>query len=128
MPRSEFTHAEVAGDSEDWRHECECRYVLDGMPSREHRNAYLNGETRDGKFQRGVKQIRGEAATERLRIDVLALAALRADEAGRKRIIAGVRENESHVFASRVSARLNECLAAREVNQPSAEAGITKEQ
>lgn len=83
MPMSELTGTEVASDSEAWRHECECRWVLDGMADREQRNAYLDGETDyAGKLTRkGVKHQRGEEAVERIRRDVYRLIELRRTRA-----------------------------------------------
>ena len=76
---SELTQTEVASDSEAWRFECECRWILDGMSTREQRNDYLDGEIdHSGKLTRkGVKHQRGDAAVERIRAGVYALIAAR---------------------------------------------------
>ncbi|WP_159711599.1 DUF7696 family protein, partial [Geminicoccus flavidas] len=66
--------------SEAWRHECECRYVLDGLHSRESRNRWLYGNP-DGErppdgvsFPKGcVAKIRGVEAADRIKAGVLAI-------------------------------------------------------
>lgn len=79
MPISEFTGKEVPNTSEEWRHECECRWLLDGFKDRDARNLYLDGGMVDSKFKRGVKQARGEAAVNVLRADTLRLFQLRQE-------------------------------------------------
>lgn len=77
--RSELSDEPVDIYSEAWRHECECRYVLDGLHSRESRNRWLYGSSdgarpADGNFPRGcVAKIRGVEAADRIKAGVLAI-------------------------------------------------------
>ncbi len=80
--RSELSDEPVDMDSEAWRHECECRYVLDGLHSRESRNRWLYGND-DGKdrnygpgstnSKKCVAAKRGVEAADRIKADVLAI-------------------------------------------------------
>lgn len=54
---------EVANNSEEWRHECECRWVL-GLPTKAARLRYLYGASEvdakgQVKFWKGIAQVRG---------------------------------------------------------------------
>ncbi|WP_191058449.1 DUF7696 family protein [Geminicoccus harenae] len=75
--RSELSDEPVDIYSEAWRHECECRYVLDGLHSKESRNRWLYGspdgaQPADGNFPRGcVAKIRGVEAADRIKAGVL---------------------------------------------------------
>ena len=72
---------EVSNYSEEYRHHCECQFLLD-MPSRAHRLRYLygheekwsNGQKR--VIVKGVKHTRGEAAARHLQEDATKLHAL----------------------------------------------------
>lgn len=56
----------VLSDSEEWRHECEARHVIN-MRGIAERRAYLRGRIDDhGKIHGGVLQKRGEEAVKRL--------------------------------------------------------------
>ena len=72
---------QVSSWSEDWRHECEARFIL-AMPTLRKRRAILYGETESlrisGKWitklaYRGIKQTRGEAEVARLERTMMAL-------------------------------------------------------
>ncbi len=63
---------EVSTWSEEWKHECEVRFLA-GLPLGD-RNRALDGE-KDGI--RGMKSIRGEAAVAHLRAEIDRYAALR---------------------------------------------------
>jgi hypothetical protein len=56
---------EFVSTSEEWRHECELRYVLGLSPA--DWDAYFNGVKDTGN--RGIVAIRGIAAAERLKAD-----------------------------------------------------------
>lgn len=59
--------------SEEWRHECEARSVLNFKSKRARQN-YLFGTIDDrGKAKGGVLQVRGEAACKRLEETILLL-------------------------------------------------------
>lgn len=64
---------QVSNYSEEWRHECEARHVLN-MPTKTARQNYLWG-TRDhwGKYSGGIRQKRGDDACRRLEDTILAL-------------------------------------------------------
>ena len=82
MPRSEITGAELDTNGEEWRHECEARWVL-AMDGRAARNAYLDG-TYDsfGKvLKKGIKHTRGDAEVQRIRTTVYALIEARKTRA-----------------------------------------------
>lgn len=64
---SEFTGEPVDTYSEAWRHECEVRHVVDRIPTRELRNAFLAR----------VSAIRGQAAADQLRADAMRLWEIR---------------------------------------------------
>lgn len=80
--RSELSDEPVDIYSEAWRHECECRYVLDGLHSRESRNRWLYGND-DGKdrnygpgstnSQKCIAAKRGVEAADRIKAGVLAI-------------------------------------------------------
>lgn len=57
------------GYSEQHRHECEVRYLL-SLASRAARVLYLEGDQAEGGTRKGVRQIRGDKAADRLRADV----------------------------------------------------------
>ena len=88
-PISEFTGQPVTDTtSEEWRHECECRYVLDCMPDKITRQRYLYGEMDLGATvkRRGIAQIRGKAEADRIRDGVLKLYRLRKEQAEAARV------------------------------------------
>lgn len=59
--------------SEDWRHECEARYIL-AMPNLQERRNFLYGyEKPDGKKFQGVLGMRGAAEVKRLEKTMLAI-------------------------------------------------------
>lgn len=60
--------------SEAWRHECEARHVL-AMPTVEARRRYLWGYSnkQTGKWVRGIKDARGEAACRQLETTIRTL-------------------------------------------------------
>ena len=60
-PTSEMTGEPVDPYSDAWRHECECRYVLDQMTSRPQRASYLEG----------IEQRRGKPSADRIKADIL---------------------------------------------------------
>jgi hypothetical protein len=64
---SEFTGLEIDTFSEDWRHECEVRHIVDNIPTRELRNAHLGL----------VAKIRGQAAADHLRAESMRLWEIR---------------------------------------------------
>lgn len=57
MPISEFTGEILDSRSEEWRHECECRYLL-SLPSKFDRLEYID-----------VRRKRGAASADRLKDD-----------------------------------------------------------
>jgi hypothetical protein len=64
---------EVDCASEEWRHECEARAILN-MPTKGMRQDYLWGALDErGKPRGGVLQLRGEAEVKRLEATILAL-------------------------------------------------------
>jgi hypothetical protein len=64
----------VDSASEDWRHECEARHILN-MPRKRDRLDYLHGtfNPRYGKDEGGILQRRGPAAVKRLEQTILEL-------------------------------------------------------
>lgn len=66
-PKSELTGEPVDPYSEAWRHECECRHVLDKMGSRAERAAYLEG----------IEQKRGKPSADKIKTDILFLHYMR---------------------------------------------------
>lgn len=64
----------VTSDSEEWRFECEARYVLD-MPNKEVRQTFLRGEFNPKTQLRtgGLIKIRGVEYVERLEAKILEL-------------------------------------------------------
>lgn len=81
MPTSEFTGQPADTSSEDWRHECEVRWLLDEL-TLEQRRAYVNGVIersggRDIVTAKGVRQKRGAEAAEKIINDLRKLNALR---------------------------------------------------
>lgn len=65
---------EVSNYSEEWRHECEARAILN-MPTKRQRQDFLWGKW-DPERNRdigGVQQVRGEAAVTRLEETILSL-------------------------------------------------------
>jgi hypothetical protein len=73
-----YDGTEVSNYSEEWRHECEARAILD-MPSKRARQDYLYGryDQQWKKERGGVLQIRGEAALKRLEETALAIWEMR---------------------------------------------------
>ena len=69
-PKSELTGEPVDPYSEAWRHECECRHILDKMGSRAERAAYIAG----------VEDRRGKPSADRIRADILFLHYFRQAE------------------------------------------------
>jgi len=66
----------VPTSSEEWRHECEVEAVLAMRPGQ--RKNFFDGATdAEGRRERGVTDIRGAAAVERIRIDMARLEDLR---------------------------------------------------
>lgn len=65
---------QVSSYSEDWRHECEARFICN-MPTRERRRAYLYGEldVTTGQRRGGILQRRGKGEVERLEKTIRAL-------------------------------------------------------
>ncbi len=65
----------VDSSSEDWRHECEARWILDKLPSRDARRCYLRGwqDPDTGRQRKGVLQLRGEDEVKRLEATMWAL-------------------------------------------------------
>jgi hypothetical protein len=64
---------QVSNYSEEWRHECEARAILN-MPHKGMRQDYLWGSLDErGKPRGGVLQIRGEAEVRRLEATILSL-------------------------------------------------------
>lgn len=62
---SEITGQHVSTWSEEWQHECEARAVL--AMSKTDRDAFFNGTTdENGRKERGIIAIRGQAAAEKL--------------------------------------------------------------
>ncbi|KAA2241137.1 DUF7696 family protein [Salinarimonas soli] len=74
-----FSHlagAEVSNWSEEWRHECEVAAVLAMSPTQ--RKSFFEGKTmEDGRKERGVVDIRGADAAEKIRQDMYRLEELR---------------------------------------------------
>lgn len=64
---SELTGIEVDTYSEEWRHECECRWLLDSLPSKQERREYLDK----------VEKRRGKPAADKMYADALAIHAVR---------------------------------------------------
>lgn len=61
----------VLSDSEEWRHECEVRWIC-RLPSNQKRKDYLYGTlNKYGKMEGGVLQKRGKKATDILYNDVI---------------------------------------------------------
>ena len=66
----------VPTDSEEWRHECEGAAVL--AMSVEGRRRFFDGATEpDGRRERGVTEIRGAAAVEPIKADMVRLEEMR---------------------------------------------------
>jgi hypothetical protein len=70
---------EVSTWSEEWRHECEVAAVLAMSPDQ--RRSFFDGATNSvsGRKERGVTDIRGAAAVERIKADMMRLEELRRD-------------------------------------------------
>jgi hypothetical protein len=67
---------EVSTWSEEWRHECEVAAVLAMSPTQ--RKSFFDGTTgEDGRKERGVVDIRGAVAAERIKQDMFRLEELR---------------------------------------------------
>ncbi len=71
---SELTGKPVSTWSEEWRHECELRYVLGLSPA--DREVFFNGVKDTGN--RGIVATRGIAAAERFKADLERLRVIRA--------------------------------------------------
>ena len=69
-PKSELTGEPVDPYSEAWRHECECRSILDGMSTRAQRTKQLDG----------IEKFRGKPSADALRADILFLHYFRQAE------------------------------------------------
>lgn len=77
---SEITGQPVDSWGEDWRHECEARFILDRLQSRDQRRKYLNCNERDestGRFRKGIAQMRGQAEADRLHATVMKIVEAR---------------------------------------------------
>jgi len=74
-----FSHlagSNVSTWSEEWRHECEVAAVLATLPAQ--RKSFFEGATNDeGRKERGVIDIRGAAAAEKIKQDIFRLDELR---------------------------------------------------
>jgi hypothetical protein len=74
-----FSHLagrEVSTWSEEWRHECEVAAVLAMSPTQ--RKSFFEGNTdAEGRKERGVVDIRGVEAAERIKQDMFRLDELR---------------------------------------------------
>ncbi|KAA2236433.1 DUF7696 family protein [Salinarimonas soli] len=74
-----FSHlagCEVSTWSEEWRHECEVAAVLAMSPNQ--RKSFFEGNTmEDGRKERGVVDIRGQAAADKIKQDVYRLEEFR---------------------------------------------------
>lgn len=77
---SEFTGLPVNTNSEEWRHECEVRAVLE--MTKEQRETYFHGNKETG--DRGIVLTRGQAVADAIFEDVKRLKATR-ERAGRFR-------------------------------------------
>ena len=87
MVWSHLAGREVPRDSEEWRHECECRWVL-ALPTKQARLRYLYGTQEIDSagrttFAKGIAQIRsggnearGKATADRIKADCMRLHAL----------------------------------------------------
>ena len=77
--RTAFFHLasrELSTWSEEWRHECEVAAVLAMSPAQ--RKSFFDGNTdADGRKERGVVDIRGAEAAERIKQDMYRLDELR---------------------------------------------------
>lgn len=65
---------QVLSDSEEWRHECEARFII-AMPTLEQRRQFLYGR-RDpvmGELRGGLLQRRGQAAVTRIEQTIKAI-------------------------------------------------------
>ena len=63
---SEITGQPTSTWSEEWQHECEARAVL--AMSKTDRETFFNGSTdENGRKERGIIAIRGQAAAEKLK-------------------------------------------------------------
>ena len=85
---SEITGQPVDTASEEWRHECECRFVLDCFPDKYARNNRLYGQPEGIRDNMGrnneslirpksIAAMRGAAAADRIREGAMAIAANR---------------------------------------------------
>lgn len=65
---------QVPSDSEEWRHECEARAIIN-MPSLAQRRQYLYGrrDITTGKMEGGLRQKRGDEAVKRLEQTIKAI-------------------------------------------------------
>ena len=75
---SEITGQPTSTWSEEWQHECEARTVL--AMSKTDRDAFFNGSTdENGRRERGIIAIRGQAAAEKLQGYMTKILEARAD-------------------------------------------------
>lgn len=76
---SEFTGLPVDTSSEEYRRECEVRHLVDNFETREQRLRFLYGFTNaEGKkIVRGVADVRGREAADKLRADAMRLYEIR---------------------------------------------------
>ena len=74
---SQLAGREVSTWSEEWRHECEVAAVLAMSPTQ--RKSFFDGTTEpeSGRKERGVTEIRGATAAERIKQDMHRLDELR---------------------------------------------------
>ena len=73
---SHLAGCDVSTWSEEWRHECEVAAVLAMSPAQ--RKSFFDGNTlEDGRKERGVAEIRGAEAAERIKQDMYRLDELR---------------------------------------------------
>jgi len=79
---SHLAGREVSTWSEEWRHECEVAAVLAMTPAQQ--RSFFEGTTdpATGRKERGVIEIRGAAAVERIKADMMRLEDIR--RAGKK--------------------------------------------
>lgn len=79
---------EVDTASEEWRRDCEARYIL-AMPDRQARNEYLLGRREmqaNGAVKqvvKGITQHRGEAAADGVKADCMRIHNIRLAEASK---------------------------------------------
>lgn len=102
MVTSELTGQPVDTYSEEWRHECECRHIL-GLPDQHARNNVLAG----------IAKKRGQAAADRIRIDVAVIFLLRQPEDQRQRYLDSFLESQGFMFSEAVRIKAECVMEAR---------------